>query len=46
MSTYVKKDGEKGFVVLSVDAESSLMSTGCSWTQTETQVAVELVSLE
>jgi len=35
MSTYVKKDGEKGFVVLSVDAESSLMSTGCSWTQTE-----------
>ncbi|CAE7225338.1 unnamed protein product [Symbiodinium sp. CCMP2456] len=35
MSTYVKKDGEKGFVVLSVDVESSLMSTGCSWTQTE-----------
>ena len=46
VDVWLKKDGEKGFVVLSVDAESSLMSTGCSWTQTETQVAVELVSLE
>ena len=42
MSAYVKKDGEKGFVVLSVDVESTLMSKGCSWTQAETQIAFEL----
>lgn len=35
MSAYVKKDGEKGFVVLAVDVESTLMSKGCSWTQAE-----------